>query len=774
MKNDNFLRIAAASALGLMLCSQNALGEQQAVIPVPGELTLDRVIAEPDQPFSTLHWNREGNRVAWMHLARSAKNSGSQPTQWEIWTLSSRSAGADARSGVGPQPALLASVTSVNNALRGSDAPIPPPLNDDEPAAENPFLLRDFAWSPDGASLLLFGSRSIAWLDLSSGQWHTVVSGEEAIADASLSPDGKWISFVRNHLLCQINTHGGPTHVLATPPHPGILEGEPDWPYRNELNVTRANIWSPDSSRIAWLETDDRSVATYPLHTSKGGERRITYPKPGGSLPVVRVFARAIHSPSPSAVAIDLGSTTDFYIPRIVWLPDSRHLAIERLNRRQQRLDLYVADTLTGKTRLLLTEKDSYWINLSDNLRFLKDGGFLWSSERSGFRHLYRYDAGGKQLSELTHGNWEVTRLDAVDEVRRRVYFSATEASPIERQLYVVNLDGTGLTRLTHLAGTHEIYFAPGDALFADIYSGSRIPPQLSILNAQPDSGSAASQTEQLPQKSGVPLTPSSAASPLPPLQPVEFFPFTLHLGDKTHALLIKPPAFDPAKTYPVILSMSGGPGEQQVRDRWAGASGLWLQYMAQKGYLIFALDNHGTSGHGHLFEEPVHLRLGAQELADQRDGINYLRSLPYVDAKRIGVWGWGYGGYLAAYAMLDRPVAYRAGFAGAPIIDWRLYDAVFAERYLDDPVVHANGWRTSVALGDGGPRSFKGPLLVAQGTEDEFVHLENLFTLQAGLVNAGKSADYLLFPDYGHTIDDGPARKLLFTRITEFFLKNL
>jgi dipeptidyl-peptidase 4 len=767
MKINTFL--ITVSALGLILCSLSASGGQLTAAPASGELTLERVIAEPDirELFSTLHWSQDGRRVAWMHLARSSNRGGSQMAQQEIWTVSSDSIGADAQAVTALQPVLLASAAGVTNALRGSDAPIPPTLGEDGPSSESPFLLRDFAWSPDGASVLLFGNRSIAWLNLSSGRWQTVVSGEEAIADASLSPDGQSISFIRSHRLCQVGAHGGPVQALAAPPHAGILEGELDWPYRNELNMASAYAWSPDSSRIAWLETDDRSVASYPLRSSKGEERRIAYPKPGGPLPVVRVFVRAMHSRLP--IAIDLGSTADFYIPRIVWLPDSRHLAIERLNRRQQVLDLYEADALTGKTRLLFTEKDNYWINLSNDLHFLRDGSFLWSSERSGFRHLYHYDAQGRHVTELTHGHWEVTRLDGIDETRQRVYFTATEASPVERQLYAVKLDGTAFTRLTHAAGTHEICFAPDGVRFADIYSNRRMPPQLSILNPE----SVDLQAERPQSTSSVPLAPSGAP-PLPPLQPVEFQPFTLHLGDKTDAFLIKPPAFDSAKKYPVILYLAGGPGQQLVRDRWAGASGLWLEYMARKGYLIFALDNHGTSGHGHLFEEPIHLRLGAQELVDQRDGLNYLQSLPYVDAKRIGVCGWGYGGYLAASAMLDRPVAYRAGFAGAPIIDWRLYDAVFAERYLDDPVVHANGWRTSVALGDGGPRSFKGPLLVAQGTEDEFVHLENLFTLQAGLVDAGKSANYLLFPDRGHTIDDAQARKLLFTSMTEFFLKNL
>jgi dipeptidyl-peptidase-4 len=245
-------------------------------------------------------------------------------------------------------------------------------------------------------------------------------------------------------------------------------------------------------------------------------------------------------------------------------------------------------------------------------------------------------------------------------------------------------------------------------------------------------------------------------------------------MGVEAHAFLIKPPSFDPVKKYPVIVYLAGGPGEQLVRDAWGGATGLWMQWMAQKGYIIFALDNQGTAGRGHYFEEPIHLRLGAQELTDQRDGILYLSSLPYVDTARLGVCGWEYGGFLVIHALLDRPVAFKAGFAGAPVTDWHFYDAVFAERYLDDPVAHADGWGASEAFENDSPRYFKGVLMVAQSSDDEFVHMNNVLLLQDRLLDAGKSADLLLFPDRGHRIEDLSARQLLFLRMTEFFLKNL
>jgi dipeptidyl-peptidase-4 len=281
-------------------------------------------------------------------------------------------------------------------------------------------------------------------------------------------------------------------------------------------------------------------------------------------------------------------------------------------------------------------------------------------------------------------------------------------------------------------------------------------------------------QGETIPASSAIPAHPQAQTTALPHLQPVEFLPIHLHLGAQTEALLIRPPDFDPSRKYPVIVYLAGGPSEQLVRNAWGGATGLWMQLMAQKGFMVFALDNHGTAGRGHYFEEPIHLRLGAQELVDQRDGLIYLHSLPYVDTTRLGVCGWGYGGFLVLHAMLDRPVPFKAGFAGAPIADWRLYDATFAERYLDDSVTHADGWLASMAFENDSPRFFKGTLMVAQGTNDAFVHLENLFLLQNQLLKAGKSASVLLLPDRGHFIEDAPARLTLYRQMTDFFVTNL
>jgi dipeptidyl-peptidase-4 len=739
-------------------------------------LSLARVSSElePGDEAGSLCWSADGLRVAWTRLVEPPLKRKPWLPQREIWTFPSNDDSGGSSSGKPPQ--LLVSADKVSTALRGTPTATPTIDVDNE---SNPYFLNSIEWSPDHAHLLLVGSQSLAWLDPVSGESKLLVTGDDALSQAAISPDGRTIGFVRDHRLFLIGVPAAPAKnepkqakAPAARPflpaaQPGVLQGESDWPYRNELHVPRGYWWSPDSTRIAYLVTDDRKVAQYQLRSSDGASRAITYPKPGGEIPLVHIFVKTTSAGAP--VEMHLGKTEDCYLPRVVWLPDGRRLAIQRLDRPQHKLELLLADALTGETRVLLTETDKYWINLGDDPHFFKDGQrFLWSSERvGGFRHLFLYDLHGKELAQVTSGDWEVTSLDAVDEQAGLVYFTATEKSPLERHLYQVRLDGSGMTQLTAEPGTHQTFFAPSgmnrpSGARVEIFSTRMTPPRFSLIPPGPSASSTTATAADA----------SPAESALPPLQPVEFLTFRLHQGAEAHALMIRPPGFDPKSKYPVIVYFAGGPGEQLVRDAWAGPTGLWMQLMAEKGYIVFAMDHQGTAGRGHYFEEPLHLRLSAQELIDQRDGVMYLKSLLYVDPARLGVIGWGYGGFLAVHAMLDRPILFKAGFAGAPVVDWRLYDAVFAERYLQDPVKFLDGWLSSMATENA--RNLKGKLMIAQGTGDEFVHMENALTLQDELLDAGKSASLDILPDRGHRIEDGPARLVLYTQMTDFFTDNL
>jgi len=482
------------------------------------------------------------------------------------------------------------------------------------------------------------------------------------------------------------------------------------------------------------------------------------YPAAGGANPIVRVFVTALNGGEPRSM--DTGAETDIYIPRVNWLTDSKHLAIQRLNRTQTTLDLLMVDTNTGKTRVALSENDPNWINVSDDLYFLKDGKrFLWSSERSGYRHLYLYDLEGKQLAQITKGDWEVAAGAAIDEAKGLVYFTATEKSQLERHLYRVAFDGTGFARLSKDAGTHDAVLSPNAGAFYDTYSNAASPPRQELYRA--DGLRVATINEN---KIGE-LADYH-------LSPMEFLAVKSRDGVELNASMIKPPDFNPQKKYPVLVYTYGGPHAQVVRNAWGGANFLWHELMSQKGYIIFSVDNRGSAGRGHAFETPLHFRMGAQELSDQRDGVQYLKSLPYVDSNRIGIWGWSYGGHMTLHAMFEAGDDFKVGFAGGPVTDWRYYDTIYTERYLGLPQKNEKGYQDSSPVKYAS--QLKGKLLIAHGTGDDNVHFANTLSVVNDLIEAGKYVEVLAFPGRGHGVSDLPARRVLMRRVTQFFLDNL
>jgi dipeptidyl-peptidase-4 len=540
-----------------------------------------------------------------------------------------------------------------------------------------------------------------------------------------------------------------------------VRKGELDWVYPEELEITTAYWWAPDSSAIAYLAMDERKVAQYPMvdFSSPVGEaEEERYPPAGGANPIVRVFVVPVGGGE--ARAMDTGESTDIYIARVNWLTDSKHLAIQRLNRQQTVLDLLIADVANGQTRTALNETDQYWINISNDLHFLKDGRrFLWSSERSGYRHLYLYDLDGKQLAQLTKGEWEVSAVDAVDEPKGLVYFTGTAKSPLERHLYRVSFDGSAVSRITIHNGTHGVNMAPDATAFVDTYSDATTPPRQDVARAD------GSLLRVINENKVAELTDYHLSAP-------QFLSVKSHDSVPLNAMMIKPADFDASKKYPVLVFTYGGPHAQVVLNAWGGNTALWHQLMAQKGYIIFALDNRGSAGRGHVFEEPIHYNLGAVELSDQRDGVAYLKSLPYVDAERIGIWGWSYGGHMTLHAMFEAGGEFKAGFAGGPVTDWHFYDSIYTERYLGLLPQNEKGYRASSPIDR--VEGLKGKLLIAHGTGDDNVHFANTLSLINELIDLGKYVEVMPFPGRGHGVSDPPARKVLMNRITQFFLDNL
>jgi dipeptidyl-peptidase-4 len=706
-------------------------------------LTVERIYSQPSlsgRLTRGLAWTPDGKSLSYFETTGSGKES-----KTELWALDAASGERRVLIGADKLESILPAETLRPTQATGLGRRAP----------------SQYQWAPDGGGLLFEGSTALAWLELKSQAGRTLVSGKAAIADPKISPDGRFVSFIRDHNLWLLNLADGKERSVTQGGREEIHKGELDWVYPEELEAKTAYWWSPDSSMIAYLEMDERKVSQYPLvdFASPSGEAEMErYPAAGGANPVVHVFVVSLSGGE--LHAMDTGAETDVYIPRVTWLADSKYLAIQRLNRAQTTLDLLIADAGTGKTRSALTETDPNWINLSDDLHFLKDGKrFLWSSERSGYRHLYLFDLEGKQVAQLTKGEWEVTAVDAVDEAKGQVYFTATEKSPLERQLYRVALDGSGFTRITKDAGSHASVLAPNAATFYDTFSNTSAPPRQDLYRAD-GSHVAAINENKIAELADYHLSP------------MQFLSVKSQDDVPLNASIIKPPNFDPQKKYPVLVYTYGGPHAQVVRNTWGGANFLWHELMAQKGYIIFSVDNRGSAGRGHGFETPLHFRLGAQELSDQRDGVRYLKSLPYVDASRIGVWGWSYGGHMTLHLMFEAGDDFKVGFAGGPVTDWRYYDSIYTERYLGLPQKNEKGYQDSSPVKYAA--QLKGKLLIAHGTGDDNVHFANTLSVINDLIEAGKYVEVLAFPGRGHGVSDPPARRVLMQRVTQFFIDNL
>jgi dipeptidyl-peptidase-4 len=738
--------IFSGIAAVVILCSSPAAPAQQSKTAAanPGELTVERIFRAPSLTGHLnpgLTWTPDGKRLSYVETIGTGKDA-----RRELWVVDPATGQRSVLVPADKWDAALTNPAASNTQATG--------LGRHEPPL--------YQWTPSGEAILFQGANSLAWYDLKSQSSRVLVSGTQELADPKISPDGKYVGFIRGHNLWAVSTADGKEHALTQGGTEDVRKGELDWVYPEELETTTAYWWSPDSASVAYLEMDQRKVSQFSLlnFQSYTGEAELQrYPVPSGANPIVHVYVVSAAGGPPRLM--DTGSETDSYIPRVNWVPDSKRLAIQRLNREQNNLDLVLADAPSGKAATILTERDPDWINVNDDLRFLKDSNrFLWASERTGYRHLFLYDLSGKQLAQLTKGDWEVSQLDAVDEAKGLVYFTATEKSPIERHLYRVSLDGSGFSRITKEAGTHGIRFSPAASSYVDTFSNAMTPPRRDTYAAD-GSKWATLEEDKVPELAEYHLSP------------VEFFIIKTHDGTTLNCSIIKPPHFDPSKKYPVLTFTYGGPHAQVVLNAWArSATFLWHQMMVQKGYIVFSLDNRGSAGRGHAFEAPLHLHLGARELADQREGAAWLSEQPYVDPSRLGIWGWSYGGHMTLHAMFEAGDIYKVGFAGGPVTDWHFYDTIYTERYMGLLPKNEQNYKDSSPIKNAG--NLKGKLLIAHGTGDDNVHYSNTLSLIDDLIRDGKYVEVMAFPGRGHGVGDPPAQRILWERVTKFFTDNL
>lgn len=613
---------------------------------------------------------------------------------------------------------------------------------------------QSYQWFPNNKDLLASedGDLFIVHPDGAREQITKTGSSEE---DPKLSPDGKRVLYRSKSNLYSIDLATKQIRQLTTDGTGTLLNGQLDWVYPEELELHTATWWSPDSKRVAYLQFDVSYEFSYP-QLDLLGERAVAEPQryPQAGTPNAHVRLGVVSLDSGVTKWMEIGDTSDALLARVAWLPDSSRIAVERMNRVQSELDLLFCDASTGAARVVLHEQSKTWINIADNLFLLKSRPeFLWTSElASGFRHIYRYSDKGEMLQQLTSGNWEVRSVAAVDEAQRKIFFTSSEQGPLENQLYAVGFDGGARNRLTKEEGTHSIRANGDGSYYVDAFSNFKRPPETVLRNA---SG------EQLDV-----LTPMDRKA----LETYQFPPAKIaevkaEDGTVLYGRLIKPSNFREGIKYPLIVYVYGGPGVQEIHNEWQPLD--WQQVLADRGYLVWQLENRGSKGRGHAFEAPIYRELGKQEVADQRLGVEYLLGKGFVDRERIGITGWSYGGYMTIHCMLLAPDVFKVGVAGAPVNDWRNYDTIYTERYMDTPA--NNAARYDSASNVPNAAKLRGPLLIVHNFEDDNVLFQNTMQMANALEKANKRFVMQIYPQKTHGVS-GALRKPLYEQMTAFF----
>lgn len=583
---------------------------------------------------------------------------------------------------------------------------------------------------------------------------------------ATFNPEGTKVAYVRdNNLFIKDLKTGQKTTVTTDGLQNEIINGATDWVYEEEFAIAKAFFWSPDGSKIAFLRFDETEVREFSMmyynDDTYPNPYRFKYPKAGESNSIVT--AHVFDLETQKTVKAELGPDTDQYVPRLTWTKDNQ-LCVTRLNRLQNKLDLLLVEPTTGKKRTLLTEESDYYIDVHDHLTFLEDGKhFVWLSEQDGYNHLYLYDMQGKLKKQLTKGKYDVTDVYGVDEKRERVYFQAAMRTPLERELYYVGLEGGKPEILDERQGTHSAQFSTTFEFFVHRFSRADLPPQVAVRN-----------------RKGKELRMIEANSALRNrldkyrLSPIEFMTCPSADGEvELNAWMIKPPNFDPKKEYPLFMFVYGGPGSQTVNNSW-GARGnfAWFQMLAQQGYIVASVDNRGTGARGEEFKKMTYKELGKYEVEDQIAAAKYFGQQSYIDAKRIGIFGWSYGGYLSSLCLAKGADVFSMAIAVAPVTNWKWYDTIYTERYMQKPQENESGYEDNSPVNFAG--DIRGKYLLVHGLADDNVHFQHSAEMARALVNNNISFDQQFYTNRDHSIFGGFTRVHLYRRMTDFIKENL
>lgn len=576
------------------------------------------------------------------------------------------------------------------------------------------------------------------------------------------SPNGDWLSFVRDNNI-YITDGKRETQITTDGKWNEVINGMCDWVYEEEFGFTKAYEWSPSGNFISFIRFDESAVKEFNMTYYKGLYPDIytfKYPKAGEDNSKVSVHIYAIDKKETKTV--DLGNETDFYVPRIQWMGDTDELLVTKMNRHQSKMELFKTNFDQPTTTLLHQETSETYVDLGETyFEYLGSGkGFVITSERDGYIHLYKHSDNGKFENAITTGKWEVTKVYGVDAKAGKVYFQAAKNSAVDKGIYVASIKGGSIKALSTETGQNSATFTKSFKYFLNNYSDANTPKTVALYDNRGKQVRVLEDNKALKEN----LKEYGLAKK-------EFMTIPTANGD-LNAWMIKPANFDATKKYPVLMMVYGGPGSNTVLNRWDGANMLWHQLLAQKGYIVVSVDGHGTMFRGTEFKKSTYLQLGKLETEDQINAAKYLANQSYIDGARIGIQGWSYGGYMSSLCMTKGADVFKAGIAVAPVTNWRYYDSIYTERFMRTPQENASGYDDNSPINH--VEKLKGAYLLVHGDADDNVHPQNTMEMITALVNANKQFDLFIYPNKNHGIYGGNTRNHLFTKMTNFLEENL
>ena len=643
------------------------------------------------------------------------------------------------------------------------------------PGTNDPFSYDSFQWAQDSKHLVFQANFQQIFRHSGHSNFYVYSLADrslkiatEGARTAQLSPNGAMLGFERDGdmYVTDLSTHAEKRLTSDASEH--VYNGHFDWVYEEEFGLAQAWKWSPDSRYISYWQLNDSAEPEIQLSDYSRMHQeweKIRIPQPGDSNATVRIGV--VNVTTGTNTWLDTGERGDFYIPRIYWTSRPDTLAVMVLNRPQNVMKLFFFDVKTGGRRQVMTESSKNWIDIFDFYGRVDDmmsfpvgsTEFFWLSDRDGFQHLYRYDYSGKLINQVTRGNWSATRIEGSDATQQTIYFTSTEASPLQRQLYSIRFDGSNKRRITAAEGNHRIDMSPAATYFLDRYSSVHQPVQVELWSTP------GQKIRTLEDNAAVTNWLASHT-----YSPAEIFSFTTSDGVHIDANMVKPIPFDPNKRYPVIFDVYGGPGSQDVYDEFATSG--WTQWLAQEGYIVIGVNNRGSNNYGSAFMKVVYKQLGKYEALDFSEAAKYLARQSYVDAKRVAITGISYGGYSTLYTMESYPELFPVGIANSAVTDWRLYDSIYTEHYMGLLSDNLKGYVQSSVV-EQAPR-MRGNLLVIHSMMDDNVHPQNTMQLLTALTIAGRDADLRIYPPGRHGAMYRESARLIYQVADEYFARYL